>query len=313
MKACVFPGQGSQFLGMGQALVENHRAAQQVFEEVHDALGFDLYKLIVQGPLEQLNQTEYTQPALMAVSVSVSRVIEAEFGTFYGRSIHYVAGHSLGEYSALTAIGAIPLTKAAVFLQARGRAMQQAVPLGEGGMLAVLGAPIELIHESINQLPQEVGFCAISNDNAPGQTVISGHQTALKALSEYLASHGFKKAIFLPVSAPFHCKLMKPAEEMLVEAFASLSIAKPKIPIVLNVTAQPSEDEKEIRQLLIRQMITPVRWRESIQSLKQLGVMQCFELGAGNKLCGLIKRIDAELISMSLQNEADIKQLKDVL
>jgi [acyl-carrier-protein] S-malonyltransferase len=305
VRAFVFPGQGSQEVGMGAELAKAFPAARHVFEEVDDALGRKLSKLMFEGPPEDLTLTENAQPALMAVSLAVIRVLEKEGKLALADTCAFVAGHSLGEYSALAAAGAFGLAPAARLLQTRGRAMQRAVPVGEGAMAALLG--IELA--AAERLAAEVsggGVCEVGNDNAPGQVVLSGAAGAVGRAVELAPERGARRAVALPVSAPFHCALMAPAAVVMAAALAETALAEPLVPLVANVAAAPVTDPGEIRELLVRQVTGRVRWRESVLYMKAHGVEALIEIGAGKVLTGLARRIDAELSAAAVGAPADI-------
>ncbi|MDA5194345.1 ACP S-malonyltransferase [Govanella unica] len=305
-RAFTFPGQGSQFVGMGKELAESLAAAREVFEEVNDALGQNLTQLMFEGPESDLVLTENAQPALMAVSLAVARSLEKEFGVSLAATANYVAGHSLGEYSALAAAGALTVSDTARLLKLRGQAMQKAVPVGVGAMAALLGLDLDVAREVAAEAAQgEV--CAAANDNAPGQVVVSGHKAAVERAVEIAKGRGAKRAMLLAVSAPFHCALMQPAAEAMAEALASVKILSPVVPLIANVTAAPERDAARIRQLLVEQVTGVVRWRESVIALADLGVTTAVELGAGKVLTGLAKRIDGRVQGLSLQTAADIE------
>lgn len=293
-RAFVFPGQGSQAVGMGLALAEAFPAARLVLEEVDDALGQSLSKLMFEGPDSDLTLTENAQPALMAVSIAVQRVIESEGGVRLADNGAFVAGHSLGEYSALAAAGALQLADAARLLKRRGQAMQRAVPVGEGAMAALLGLDLDQAQAVAAEAAGDE-VCSAANDNAPGQVVVSGHKTAVERAIALAAERGARRSVLLPVSAPFHCALMQPAADEMAEALASVSLANPVLPLVANVTASQVSDGETIRGLLVRQVTGMVRWRESVLYMKENGVDQLIELGAGKVLSGLARRIDRDL------------------
>lgn len=309
--AFVFPGQGSQAVGMGQALAEAFPVAREVFEEVDDALEQGLSRLMLTGPEEELRLTANAQPALMAVSMAVVRVLESEGNWRLGDKAAFVAGHSLGEYSALAAAGSLQLADAARLLRRRGEAMQAAVPVGEGTMAALLGLDLEtaqaVAEEAAAQGQGEV--CAAANDNAPGQVVISGHTAAVERACEIAKAKGAKRALLLPVSAPFHCSLMAPAAEVMAEALAGVEIAMPAVPLVANVTASHLSDPAEIRRKLVEQVTGMVRWRESVAYMAGQGVETVVELGAGKVLSGLTKRIDRSLASHSVETPQDVEAI----
>jgi [acyl-carrier-protein] S-malonyltransferase len=312
-RAFVFPGQGSQAAGMGAALAGAFADARQVFEEVDDALEQRLSRLMFEGPEDELTLTENAQPALMAVSLAVVRVLQNEGGVALAEKADFVAGHSLGEYSALAAVGALQLADAARLLKRRGRAMQEAVPVGEGAMAALLGldleAAAEVAAEAAAAGPAGPEICAPANDNAPGQVVVSGHKAAVERAVELAAARGAKRCVMLPVSAPFHCALMAPAAEVMAEALAETVLRPPQIPLVANVTARPVTGPEEIRRLLVDQVTGMVRWRESVLAMKQAGVDTLVELGAGKVLSGLARRIDRELSGAAAGTPEDIEAL----
>ena len=307
-RAFVFPGQGSQAVGMGAALAEAFGAAREVFEEVDEALSQRLSKLMFEGPESDLTLTENAQPALMAVSMAAVRVLEREAGLRLADKADFVAGHSLGEYSALAAAGSMSLGDAARLLKRRGQAMQAAVPVGEGAMAALLGLDLEAAAQVAEEAAQgEV--CAPANDNAPGQVVISGAKAAVERAIELAASKGARRAILLPVSAPFHCALMAPAADEMGSALAETMLKPPHIRLVANVTASAVEDVEDIRPLLVHQVTGMVRWRESVLYMKDCGVGTLVELGAGKVLSGLARRIDRELTGINAGTPEEIEAL----
>ena len=306
-RAFVFPGQGSQVVGMGQELAEAFPAAKLVFEEVDDALETRLSRIIFDGPQEELTLTQNAQPALMAVSMAVVRVLEAEGGVKIGDVATFVAGHSLGEYSALAAAGAIPLAETARLLQTRGEAMQAAVPVGVGAMAAILGPSLEAV-EAIAADAAEDQVCDVANDNSDGQVVVSGNTEAVERAIEIAKERGAKRAMSLPVGAPFHCSLLDPAADVMTYALATANISAPMPPLVANVTAAPVSDPDDIRNLLIEQVTSRVRWRESVLAMRDLGVEELCEIGAGKVLTGLVRRIDRELGSRTIGSPADIEE-----
>lgn len=297
----IFPGQGSQAVGMGRALAEAFRDARHTLQEVDEALKQNLSRLIADGPEDELTLTENAQPALMAVSLAVLRVLENQGGLDVASDCVLVAGHSLGEYSALAAARALPLDVAARLLKTRGRAMQDAVPVGEGAMCALIGVDLEAA-SAIAAEAAEDEVCTVANDNAPGQVVLSGAATAIERALEIAPEHGARRAIKLAVSAPFHCSLMEPAVEIMREALADAAIARPVVPVVANVTAEPVVDPVRIGELLAAQVTGLVRWRESVLAMKALGVDTLVELGAGKVLTGLTRRIDKELTAVSVSD-----------
>jgi [acyl-carrier-protein] S-malonyltransferase len=302
--ALTFPGQGSQAVSMGKALAETFPEARAVFAEVDEALGDSLSKVIFEGPLDTLTLTENAQPALMAVSLAVMRVLETR-GIRLGGNIAHVAGHSLGEYSALAAAGSFTIADAARLLRARGRAMQQAVPVGEGAMAALIGLDYEAA-KAIADEAAEGEVCAAANDNAPGQVVVSGVRAAVERAVEIAKGRGAKRAILLPVSAPFHCALMAPAAKVMADAIATVELKAPAVPLVANVTARPESDPAAIRRNLIDQVTGTVRWRESIAWLAGAGTTLFVEVGAGKVLSGLAKRIAEGAEAISVGTPADI-------
>lgn len=303
--AFIFPGQGSQTVGMGRDLSDAFPAARAVFDEVDDALGEKLSAVIFEGTEETLRLTENAQPALMAVSMAVVRVLESRGVTVGGAA--FVAGHSLGEYSALCAAGSFSIADAARLLRTRGRAMQQAVPVGHGAMAAVLGLDVEAV-EAIAAESAEDETCAVANDNSPGQVVISGDAPAVQRASLLAKERGAKRVLPLPVSAPFHCRLMAPAAAAMAEALAAVTIGAPVVPLVANVTAGPIGDPDEIRAKLVDQVTGRVRWTESVRWLAtDGGVTRLIELGAGKVLAGLARRIVPDMEAMSVGSPADIE------
>ena len=305
-RAFIFPGQGSQQVGMGRDLAEAFPVARHLFEEVDDALGQHLGRLMFQGPDEELVLTENAQPALMAVSMAVVLVLREEGGLDLGKSCSFVAGHSLGEYSALAAAGALELADAARLLKVRGRAMQDAVPVGKGAMAALIGLNFDDV-ESIASDAADGEVCMPANDNAPGQIVISGDKAAVNRALELAAERGCRRNVVLPVSAPFHCSLMKPAAEVMETALADVPLSPPVVPLVANVTAESVNDPSLIRRLLVEQVTGMVRWRESVLYMKEQKVTELVELGAGKVLSGLARRIDRDLSARSVQSPDDIE------
>lgn len=304
-RAFTFPGQGSQAVGMGKDLAAAYQEARNVFAEVDEALGQNLSQLMFEGPDETLRLTENAQPALMAVSVAVIRVLESR-GIELRKNAAFVAGHSLGEYSALAAAGAFSLGDAARLLKTRGQAMQQAVPVGQGAMAAILGLDLETVLAACEEAEQgEV--CGLANDNAPGQLVISGNVAAVNRAIDILKSKGAKRALPLPVSAPFHCALMRPAADAMQQALNLVAVHQPVVPVVANVLAAPISDPTEIKRRLVEQVTGRVRWTECVNWLvKDGGVTQLVELGSGKVLSGLAKRIVPEVVAISIGTPADI-------
>ncbi|MBF0332982.1 MAG: ACP S-malonyltransferase [Alphaproteobacteria bacterium] len=305
-RAFVFPGQGSQAVGMGRELAEAFQVAREVFQEVDEALGQNLSRLMFEGPEADLVLTENAQPALMAVSMAVMRVLEKDGGIDLATTAGVVAGHSLGEYSALAAARALSLSDTARLLRIRGLAMQRAVPVGEGAMAALLGADIDLARE-IAAAAAQGDVCEAANDNAPGQVVVSGAKAAVERAITIAAERGVKRGVLLPVSAPFHCALMKPAADAMAEALADVAIETPVVPLIANVTAAEVEYPEDIRRLLVAQVTGTVRWRESVLRMKERGVDTLVEAGSGKVLSGLARRIDKEMSGVSLNGPADIE------
>jgi [acyl-carrier-protein] S-malonyltransferase len=292
MHAFLFPGQGAQAIGMGKDLAENFLVSKNVFEEVNDALGQDLSGLIWDGDIETLTLTENAQPALMATSIAAIKALEAEGIKFDQAS--YIAGHSLGEYSALCAAGSLSLTDTAKLLRIRGKAMQDAVPFGLGAMAAILGLDFETVSQ-ITNLSSDDQICQAANDNDPGQVVISGHKNAVDQTIELAKDAGAKRAVLLPVSAPFHCSLMQPAADIMAKALNDIKLEDPIVPLVANVRANEQNNGDMIKDLLIEQVTGSVRWRESIEFMSSKGVSEVFEIGAGKALSGMVRRIDREI------------------
>lgn len=304
-RAFTFPGQGSQAVGMGKDLAEAYPEARAVFDEVDDALGVALSAIMFEGPDETLRLTENAQPALMAASMAVIRVLEAK-GVSVAETASFVAGHSLGEYSALCAAGTFSLADTARLLQTRGRAMQQAVPVGQGAMAAILGLDFGTVKE-IAQTAREGSVCDVANDNAPGQVVVSGDASAVERAIELAKAKGAKRALPLPVSAPFHCALMAPAAEAMEIALATVEMKAPAVPLVSNVLAAPISDPAEIRQRLVDQVTGMVRWTESVTWLtSEGGVTELYELGTGKVLTGLAKRIARDVDGRAIGTADDI-------
>lgn len=308
MRAFVFPGQGSQKIGMGQDLAETFPAARAVFDEVDEALGENLSSLIFEGSDDDLRLTENTQPALMAVSLAVVRTLEAEYGIRLADHGSFVAGHSLGEYAALAAVGALPVADTARLLRLRGRAMQSAVPIGEGAMAAVLGLSLEQVEIVLSDVDPALGACEIANDNAEGQVVISGATAAISGASEAMKAAGAKRALPLPVSAPFHCSMMQPAADAMAEALAEQTFAAPALPVVANVLAEANSDPAQISDLLVTQVTGRVRWRESVAWMAEQGVTALVELGAGAVLSGLTKRIAPSISAQSVGTADSLRE-----
>ena len=311
-RTLAFPGQGSQRVGMGKALHDAFPAAREVFQEVDDALDLNLSRIVFQGPAETLTLTENAQPALMAASMAVVRVLRAEAGLEPAALAAFVAGHSLGEYSALAAAGSLRLADAARLLRRRGQAMQDAVPVGEGAMIAVLGLDLEDARTIAAGAARD-GVCEIANDNAPGQTVLSGDAAAIGRAAEAAKTRGARRVVPLPVSAPFHCRLLEPAADAMRDALEGVILAAPDPPLVANVTAAPVRDPNAIRGLLVEQVTATVRWRESVLDMKRRGVDTLVEVGAGRVLSALARRIDRELSGLSLLEPREIEDFAATL
>lgn len=303
MRAFVFPGQGAQTIGMGKALAAAYPAAKAVFDEVDEALAQDLSGLIWDGDIEELTLTANAQPALMATSMAAMRALEAEGVTIEAAA--FVAGHSLGEYSALAAAGSFSVADTARLLRARGAAMQEAVPVGVGAMAAILGLDFATVQDVAAEAAQgEV--CQAANDNDPAQVVVSGHKAAVKRAVDIAKAKGAKRALLLPVSAPFHCSLMQPAADAMARALADVEIADPKVPVVANVRAEAVSDGAQISALLVEQVTGSVRWRESVIYMAAQGVTEVYEIGAGKALSGMIKRIDRGLATAAVGTPDDV-------
>ncbi len=303
-RAFVFPGQGAQSVGMGRDLAEAYPAAREVFEEVDEALGEALSALIWEGDQDRLTLTENAQPALMATSLAAMRALEAEGVGIEAATM--VAGHSLGEYSALAAAGALGLSDTARLLRIRGRAMQEAVPVGAGAMAAVLGLDLEAAR-ALAAEAAEGEVCQAANDNDPGQVVLSGHRSAVERAVALARERGAKRAMLLPVSAPFHCVLMEPAARVMQEALAEVEIRAPRVPLVANVRAEAVQDPDEIRALLVEQVTGSVRWRESVLYMAREGVDEIWEIGAGKALSGMVRRIARGIETRAIGTAADVK------
>lgn len=310
-RAFIFPGQGSQFIGMGKDLAESFPEARSVFQEVDDALNQDLSALMFAGEETDLNLTENTQPALMAVSMAVVNVLKAK-GIKFDEACAFMAGHSLGEYSALTAAGAIELADTARLLKKRGQAMQKAVPVGEGSMAAILGLDLPDVQDIAKKASAD-GTCEAANDNSVGQVVVSGSVGAVQLAVDIATEAGAKRAVILPVSAPFHCSLMAPAAQAMSYALADTDIRPPVVPIVANVTAKGESEPSDIRRLLVDQITGMVRWRESVLWMGEQGVDEMVELGAGKVLSGLVKRINKDISCESVGTVEQIDALVEKL
>lgn len=307
MRAFVFPGQGSQKVGMGVELAAASRVAREVFEEVDDALGQKLFRIMAEGPEDQLTLTENAQPAIMAHAIAMLRVLEREGGMALADRADFVAGHSLGEYTALCAAGAFSLADTARLLKLRGQSMQAAVPVGVGAMAALLGADIEKA-TALATAAAQGEVCTVANDNDPTQVVLSGHKAAIDRAVAMVKDHGIKRGVLLPVSAPFHCPLMQPAADEMAVALAAATILAPRAPLVANVTAQPTLDPEAIRRMLVEQVTGRVRWRESMLWLAgEGGVTRFAEAGAGKVLSGMAKRIAPDAEATPLNSPADLE------
>ena len=303
--AFVFPGQGSQDVGMGRALAEAYPAARAVFDEVDDALGQKLSAIIWDGPKETLTLTENAQPALMAVSMAVMRVLETEKGFRLADKVKFVAGHSLGEYSALAAAGTFSLADTARLLKLRGQAMQKAVAVGQGAMAALLGVGMDVAVKIAAEAAQG-DVCQVANDNEPTQVVLSGHKSAIDRVAEIGKAHGVRRAVNLPVSAPFHCALMQPAADAMAEALSKVNVHAPVVPVVANVVATAISDPSEIKRRLVEQVTGTVRWRECVAYMAAHGITDFYEIGAGKVLAGLVKRTATTANATSIGAPADI-------
>ncbi|MBV8120128.1 MAG: ACP S-malonyltransferase [Alphaproteobacteria bacterium] len=313
MRAFVFPGQGSQAVGMGRDLAGAFPAARRLFDEVDDALSQSLSRLMFEGPESKLTLTENAQPALMAASLAVLRVLEVELGLDVRRDIAYVAGHSLGEYSALAAVRSLAVGDAARLLKLRGEAMQRAVPVGEGAMAALIGldaetAKIVALKATCAGVDHDE-VCAVANDNGPGQAVVSGHRSAVERAVAIAREHGARRSVMLPVSAPFHSPLLAPAADVMAAALAKVTLSRPLVPVIANVTAHPVHDPDDIGELLVRQVTEMVRWRETVLFLANSGIDEVIEVGTGRVLTGLVKRTAPDVVARALGTPADIAAL----
>ncbi|MDZ4869681.1 MAG: ACP S-malonyltransferase [Alphaproteobacteria bacterium] len=312
-RALTFPGQGSQAVGMGQALAEAFPAAKELFREVDDALDQHLSRLMWNGPEAELTQTENAQPALMAVSLAVMRVLERDGKFDWAKHATFVAGHSLGEYSALAAAGAFSVAQTARLLKARGMAMRNAAPPGISGMAALLGADFAQAEEVTKEASKGSEVCVIANDNAPGQIVISGHKAALERAAEIAKTKGIKRLMMLPVAAAFHSPLMAPAAREMEDLLARESITPPRVPVISNVSVNPESDPDTIRCLLVEQVTGRVRWRETIAGLRDRGITSAVEVGAGKVLTTMAKRIDKDLPATSIETPQEVEAFMKTL
>jgi [acyl-carrier-protein] S-malonyltransferase len=306
MRAFVFPGQGAQAVGMGRALADAHPASREVFAEVDEALGEPLSRLIWEGDADTLQLTRNAQPALMATSLAALRALEAEGAGIAGASL--VAGHSLGEYSALCAAGALAVADAARLLRIRGEAMQAAVPVGEGAMAALLGLDLKAATAVALEAQADGGVCQAANDNDPAQVVVSGTREAVERAVAIAKGRGAKRAVLLPVSAPFHSALMSPAAHAMEAALADVALRAPAVPLVANVTAAPTADPEQIRSLLVRQVTGAVRWRESVLRMAEMGVTEAWEIGAGRALSGMIRRTAPSIALRAVGTPEEVRE-----
>ncbi len=312
VRAFVFPGQGAQAVGMGKELAQAFRDARDVFEEVDEALKQNLMRLMFEGPEDELTLTENAQPALMAMSLAVMRVLARQGNVEVAEACQFVAGHSLGEYSALAAAGGLAVGEAAVLLKRRGLAMQDTVPVGEGAMAALLGLDVDEVGAVVAEAAQG-DVCETANDNAPGQVVVSGSRTAVERAVALAGERGARKCVMLPVSAPFHCALMAPAAEVMEDALSDAALQTPLVPLISNVSAEAVSDADAIRRLLVEQVTAMVRWRESVLYMKESGVEELVEIGVGAVLTGLARRIDRDLSRFTVGTPDGIESFLDTL
>ncbi len=310
MLSLVFPGQGSQYIGMGKDFSNNFPVASKVYQEVDEVLGFSLSKLIFEGKIEDLTLTQNAQPAIMATSIAILKTLESE--GFNVIKTLFVAGHSLGEYTALCATGAISLGDAANLLKMRGIYMQEAVPVGVGAMAAILGLDLNKVKLLINDIKSDE-ICEIANDNDPNQVVLSGNRSTIEKVCKNAKSLGAKRAILLPVSAPFHCSLMVPAQKNMIDLISNVSLRKPTVPVISNISANPTQNPEEIRENLIKQITGRVRWRESILYMHKFGVRKTYEIGPGRVLCNLIKRTVNEIEQTNISTIEDLDKCKELV
>ena len=308
MKTLIFPGQGSQSVGMGQDLYKTFDLVKKIFKEADEKLNYSISKIILEGPDSDLKLTKNTQPAILTVSYSIFKLITEEFNIQI-KDIKYFAGHSLGEYSALVSSNSLSFSDAVYLLHERGKSMQDAVPEGKGSMLAVMGSKIEDLEEYIEGMGKDKGVCEIANDNSDSQVILSGDKTAIDEISKILKSNK-KKSIFLPVSAPFHCSLMNPAAKIMEDKINQTNFKNPLVDLVSNVTAEPVRDSEKIKSLLVRQIFSKVRWRESVLFMIKNGVNEFIEIGPGKVLSGLVKRISDKVLSKSINTVEEIRNLK---
>ena len=317
-KAFVFPGQGAQEIGMGKALAEAFPEARYVFEEVDEALSQNLSRLMFEGPDSELILTQNAQPALMAVSIAVARVLEEQGNFKLGSMCDFVAGHSLGEYSALASADALSLTETAMLLRTRGSAMQRSVPIGEGAMAALIGLELDVVREVAKDAEEAMaeakkGVCEAANDNAPGQVVISGNTAVVERAVAIASERGARRAVMLDVSSPFHCSLMQPAAEEMQDVLSRTNVKPPRVPVISNVTAQPESNPETINSLLVKQITQIVRWRECVEYMCSEGVDTLIELGTGKVLTGLAKRIHRTAKGMSVSSPNDVEEILKLL
>ncbi len=308
MKSILFPGQGSQFVGMGIELYQNFDLVKKIFHEADSKLNYPISKIILEGPDNELKLTKNTQPAILTISYSIYKLITEEFNIKI-KDIKYFAGHSLGEYSALVSANSLNFSDAIYLLHERGKSMQEAVPEGKGSMLAVMGSKIDDVVKYIGEIDKSRGVCEIANDNSNGQVILSGDKSAMNDMSIILKKNK-KKSIFLPVSAPFHCSLMQPAAKIMHDKIKQTNFKSPSISLVSNVTAEQVKDAEQIKDLLIKQIFSKVRWRESVLYMIKNGVSEFIEIGPGKVLSGLVKRISDKVSSKSINTIEDIKNLK---
>ncbi|MDC1151796.1 ACP S-malonyltransferase [Pelagibacteraceae bacterium] len=309
MNVLLFPGQGSQVVGMGSEFYKNFDLVKKIYKEADDRLNYQISKIILEGPVDQLQLTRNTQPAILTVSYSIFKILEEEFG-FNFKSFKYFAGHSLGEYSALVSSGSLDFSDALYLLHERGKAMQEAVPVGEGSMLAVLGLNIQEIRNLMEKNNNKKGICEIANDNAEGQVIISGDKTSVESFQNFLNENKIK-SIPLKVSAPFHCSLMKPAADSMRDKINNTKFKKPSVEIINNVTANTENDPDIIKTLLIDQIFSTVKWRESLITMSKAGIKNFIEIGPGKALTGMVKRTLKNANSFSINSIADIKKFND--
>ena len=306
-QALIFPGQGSQSVGMGKEFYDAFASAREVFEEVDDSLEQKLSELIFNGDQSELTLTENAQPALMAVSIAILKTIEKEGGKDISELADYLAGHSLGEYTALCAARAISISDTAKLLRIRGEAMQSAVPVGQGAMAAVIGLSLEDCNAVAEAASYDDNLCVVANDNCPGQVVLSGHMKAIDRAISIAPERGAKRSIKLAVSAPFHCELMLPAAKKMQDTLAGIEINAPQVPVIANVSAEPTVDSQSVRKNLVDQVTGRVRWRETGENLAKLGVRQTVEVGAGKVLTGMMKRIGGSINALSISTPQDME------